>query len=137
MIKIIIILNIYISIFPVFEIKTQEIFEKLNEIKKTQDQEALLNAIVKKENSNPLKNRYGLMCWNGKPRHLCMMTEEQARQEVLARFKRYVLRNGNNLTLRQAMHIYAPANENNIELYLQQIEAWTDLNRNIKMIDIL
>ncbi len=45
----------------------------------------ILDGIKHCENSDVRKNGYGIMCWNGKPRHLCVITEEEARDEVKAR----------------------------------------------------
>lgn len=111
---------------------TQQVIQQID---KKDKQDRLLKAIARKEKSNPKKNRYGLMCFEG-GRHLCVMSEEEAKKEVLRRLELYTT-NYEDLTISGAIYTYAPPFENNTELYIKQITQWSGISRDTKIKDIL
>ena len=70
------------------------------------------------------------MCWTkeGK-RYLCKMTPEQAKYRVKELLLRYA--ENKDITLRQAIYIYAPAFENNTDRHINCIVKNSGVSANI------
>ncbi len=104
--------------------------------KKAYNIDDLVSAIGKCENADPRKNRYGLMCWNGRPRHLCVYSEEDARQEVKDRLARYENATP-GLTLYGAIKRYSPPFENDTPKHAKCISDNSNISLDTNLINLL
>ena len=75
------------------------------------------------------------MCWNGKPRHLCVMTEEEARAEVKARLWRYEEARG-DIDLMTAISIYSPPGENDTPRHAHCISKYSGVALDTQIKDL-
>ena len=96
----------------------------------------VLDAIAECENSKASANRYGIMTWKRGYRELATLTEEEARQEVINIFWRYIKANG-DITWSRAMSIYAPAFENDHYTYKGCLENTSGISMDTILKDLL
>jgi hypothetical protein len=98
----------------------------------------LVEAVRKCENSDPKKNRMGIMCWNKEgERYLCTLTPDEEKKEFKAILGRYIEKNGENITLERAIYIYSPKIENNTENHLECISKKSGISKDTYLVDIL
>jgi len=72
------------------------------------------------------------MCWDSQGvRFLCHLTESEARNRVKELLNRY--NKGRNITIAQAMYIYAPTFENNTARHIGCIEKHSGISAQTKI----
>ena len=87
-----------------------------------------VEALARCENSDPKKNRYGLMCFsNGKNQGLCTLAEDEAKKEAKRRLKVYGVP-----TLYQAMHYYTTSK--GVNNHIKCIEQYSGISSSFKFL---